>query len=124
MTLKLRSVFLFSVSAIVASGCTYTFSEGEQIESIPVGSIKPDLDFSADAPDCVTAAQRIEDNLQIGMTLADVRRLVGPPRVVLPGSWWWTAGFGNEGLPNVRYAFGPGDDDVQISSVSTDSSSC
>lgn len=123
MALEFRTVVLI-VAVTVMAGCTYTFSGQEEIAPIPVGTVKPELDYSSDAPDCETTAQRIEDNVQLGMTLADVRRLVGPPRVILPGTWWWTEGFSKDGLPHVRYPFGPSGDDVIVTSVSTDTSNC
>ena len=97
-------------------------SRGDSNE-IMLAGFKPDLDYSSEVPDCRTAAQRIEDNVQIGMRLADVRRVVGRPKFVFPGSWWWTSGFSLGGLPNVRFA--PGlSEDVPVTGVSIDTSSC
>lgn len=124
MALEFRSVVMV-VALTPMAGCTYTFSDSEKVvASIPVGTVKPELDYSNDQPDCETTAQRIADNVQVGMTLADVRRLVGSPRVILPGSWWWTEGFSTKGRPHVRYPFGPSGDDVPVTSVSTDTSNC
>ncbi len=132
MKLPRSTIFLvttigLSVMLGLSAGCSYTFSAADKIEIVPVNSVKPEIDHSTEAPDCITAAQRIEEHLVVGMTLADVRRLVGKPRLVLPGSWWWTAGFSNNrsgGKPIVRYAFGPGADDVPISSFGFDSHGC
>ena len=97
--------------------------EEEGDESIMLADIDPNLDYSDEVPDCKTAAQRIADNVQIGMRLADVRRVVGRPKFVFPGTWWWTEGFSTGGRPHVR--FSPGiSEDVPISSVSTETSGC
>jgi len=97
--------------------------EEDESSAILVASIDPNLDYSGEVPDCRTAAQRIEDNVQIGMSLADVRRVVGRPRVVFPGSWWWSDGLSLGGRPSVRFT--PGlSENVAVSSVSIESSSC
>lgn len=119
-----RNVVAVSFGAALLCGCSHNFSKEEVEASIPAGTIKPDIDYSAESPDCETAAQRIAENIQVGMTLADVKRLVGKPRVVLPGSFWWTPGFSLSGKPTVRYAFGPAEDNVPVTAFSTDTSGC
>ena len=95
----------------------------EKNSRVLVATIDPSLDYSGEVPDCKTAAQRIADNVQIGMRLADVRRVVGRPKIVFPGSWWWSDGFSLGGRPNVR--FSPGvSEAVEVSAVSIESSSC
>jgi len=97
--------------------------DDEENGSVMVASIDHSLDYSGEVPDCKTAAQRIADNVQIGMRLAEVRRVVGRPKIVFPGSWWWSEGFSLGGRPNVR--FSPGlSEDVEVSAVSIESSSC
>jgi len=125
--MKLILKVITSAFVIGATACTFTIptgSEDENENTIPFGTIEPDLDYSNETPDCFTAAQRIEDYVVEGMTLADVRRLVGQPRVILPGTWYWTAGFTREGRPAVYYAFGPADDDVPVKSTSTATNLC
>ncbi len=127
-----RAFFLISTMGLstmvgLSSGCSYTFSAADKIEVVPVSALKPEIDYSAESPDCITAAQRIEEHLVVGMTLADVKRLVGKPRLILPGAWRWTASFSKDGKgdkPIVRYAFGPGADDVPITSFGFDSRGC
>jgi len=51
--------------------------------------VKPDIDYSGETPGCMVAAQRLVDNVEVGMTLKDVTRLVGKPRYKITGSWWW-----------------------------------
>ena len=97
--------------------------EEEGNEAIMIADIDPNLDYSSEVPDCKTAAQRIADNVQVGMILADVKRVVGRPKFVFPGTWWWTEGFSVTGRPNVRFSPG-GNDDVPITSFSTESSGC
>lgn len=122
---------VFAVGIVISlNACSYTFNEAgsgtgnAEKALIADGTVKPELDYSSDAPDCKMAAQRITDNLQVGMTLGEVKRLVGQPRVILPGSWYWTPGFNNEGYPAVRYPFGPAEDNVRITSFSADTSRC
>ena len=121
---KLFPIILLPVLGLT-SACTFSLPKIEAPESIPVGTIKPELDFSDENPDCATAAKRIEENLVVGMALADVRRLVGEPRLVLPGLWAWNSDFSREGRPVVRYSLaGSGCDDSPISSFSFESSNC
>lgn len=121
---NLFSIVLFLAFALI-SACSFSLPQLEQAESIPVGTIKPEIDFSDENPDCATAAKRIEENLVVGMTLADVRRLVGEPRLVLPGLWAWNGDFSRKGRPAVRFSLGgSGFDDSPISSFSFESSNC
>ncbi len=114
--------------AVFIAGCTFSLPdslpEREKVESLPVGEISPEIDYSAESPDCVTAAQRIEDSVVIGMALSDVRRLVGQPKTVLPGSWWWTSGFSIGGRPVVRFGFSGVEHGSVVSSFSIDRSDC
>ncbi len=97
--------------------------EDDNDKTIMVADINPALDYSGEVPDCRTAAQRIAENVQVGMRMADVRRLVGRPKLVFPGSWWWTEGLSLGGRPNVRFSLGVSEN-VSVSSVSSDSSKC
>ncbi len=113
------------LSVILVAGCTFTLPTDEGVEVVPFNTIKPELDYSAESPDCELAAQRIKDNLVVGMTLADVKRLVGQPRLIMPGSWWWTAGFSKStGKPRVSYPLGPSADDVPITSFRSNTDGC
>lgn len=118
----MRVVFISAAISLLGA-CSKVSTETE-IEAEPVSAIKPDIDYSTETPGCELAAQRLSENVEVGMTLAEVRRLVGQPRLILPGRWIWKSGFAFDGLPIVRYEFGPADDDVQITSFTSDSSSC
>lgn len=96
----------------------------EKKATIPVGQIKPEVDFSAETPDCITAGERIAANLQEGMALGDVIRLVGKPGWKLPGSWWWTQSFDNVGKPFVKFDLGARSMDTAVKSFSADTSDC
>ncbi|OED44487.1 hypothetical protein AB833_01555 [Chromatiales bacterium (ex Bugula neritina AB1)] len=72
-------------------------------EKIDGSKVKPELDYSKESPDCVTAGQRIADNLQVGMSQKDVLRLVGKPKFRLPGNWWWSFSFDKTGKPIVFF---------------------
>jgi len=137
--MKLLFTTLFIISLGATSACTRTFdlsgkstsenpqspkAESAKVELIPIGTVKPELDFSNEVPDCETAAQRIRDNVTEGMVLADIRRLVGKPRAALPGSWWWSSGFGSTGRPFVRFGFGTGDDTVPVTSFGGGDAGC
>ncbi len=112
----------------VLAGCTFQFEPKdatvEETKIIPLGSVSPELDHSSESPVCEVAAQRIADNIQIGMAQKDVRRLVGQPRLVLPGTWYWSRGFSKEGLPLVRFKTSRADNTVTVASFSVDSSAC
>lgn len=91
---------------------------------VEVGKLKPEIDYSNESPGCELAADRLSENVQVGMTLGEVRRLVGKPRVILPGRWFWTRGIGFGGRPMVSYGFGPADSSVRITAFSTDIFGC
>lgn len=126
----ISSMRLFLVVAMVTSvlsACTFNIGKDkddasveERKEVIPVGTVKPEIDFSSEIPSCEVAAQRIGDNLLVGMMAADVRRLVGKPRVIFPGIWLWTSSFSFEGRPAVRFGLSSS----EVSSFSADSNEC
>ena len=124
----ISSIRLFIIvvgTSIVLSGCTFTFGQetdavAKQSDTIPVGTVKPDIDYSSEAPGCEVAAQRIADNLQIGMQLEDVTRLVGQPRLILPGVWLWTRAVSSSGRPKVRFVIGTS----KVSSFSAENDEC
>ncbi len=116
-------VLLIFIAVLALGACAQSAKKAES-NTIPFGTVKPEIDFSRETPGCELAAERIADNIQVGMTLADVRRLVGQPRVIVPGRWIWSPGFASDGRPMVRYKFGPADNDVPISAFSTDSFGC
>ena len=87
-------------------------------------NVKPELDYSRESPDCITAAQRLADNVQVGMTLSEVTRLVGQPKLRVTGSWRWSKSFSRRGNPLVRFAFLPGRAHTVITGVVSDSSNC
>jgi len=124
LTMKTLSPIVLFLALGIASACTIKIPERDQAVVIPEGTIKPELDFSEESPDCATAAKRIEENVVVGMTLADVRRVVGEPRLVLPGVWTWNSDFSRKGRPAVRFALGSGFDDEPVSSFSFESSGC
>jgi len=53
---KLFPIILLPVLGLT-SACTFSLPTIEAPESIPVGTIKPELDFSDENPDCATAAK-------------------------------------------------------------------
>lgn len=92
--------------------------------AIPAVKVKPDLDYSEELPDCVTAGERLAENIQVGMTLDEVIRLVGKPRYKLPGSWWWSASFSEKGVPVVKFRIGAGIGTKPITSFLADTEDC
>lgn len=87
-------------------------------------TIKPELDFSDEKPDCTTAGARLAEHIEIGMTLDDVIRLVGKPSLKLPGFWWWSGTVSKEGRPMVKFPIGRSQGDVVITELRSDTSSC
>lgn len=124
----MRLVVPIALIGSVLAGCTFNFqpkdATAEETKIIPVGSISPELDYSSESPGCEVAAQRIADNIQLGMAQKDVRRLVGQPRLVLPGTWYWSRGFSKEGLPLVRFKTSRADNTITVVSISAESSAC
>lgn len=117
--------------ALVLAGCAGTQSLfGHSVSSepetypTPVFKVKPDIDYSGESPSCVIAAQRLADNVEVGMTLSEVQRLVGQPRWKIPGSWWWSKSFSKAGKPLVRFALQRGRDTTVITAIDTDTSRC
>jgi hypothetical protein len=90
----------------------------------PVLNVKPELDYSKEYPSCTVAGQRLAENVEVGMTLKDVVRLVGQPRLKVTGSWWWSKSFSQSGKPRVRFGLHRGRDDTIITAISTDVSRC
>ncbi len=86
--------------------------------------VKPDIDYSNETPDCLTAGQRIAENVVVGMTRQDVSRLVGNPAWKLPGSWWWSASFDKDGKPVVFFNGLASAQKQRVTSVSADTSAC
>lgn len=89
-----------------------------------VAKVKPELDFSAELPGCVTAGERLAENIQVGMTLNEVLRLVGRPKFKLPGSWWWSSSFSENGIPVVKFQLGPGSGSTPVTSFLSDTENC
>jgi len=90
----------------------------------PVFLVKPEIDYSGEYPNCVVAGQRLADNVEVGMTLKDVTRLVGQPRWKIPGSWWWSKSFSKAGKPLVRFGIQKGQDDTVITGLDTSTDRC
>ena len=115
MTVKI-STFAFIMAtafmslALAGCGSLTSFSapsSKKETESFPtpILNVKPEIDYSSEYPSCIVAAQRLADNVEVGMSLKDVRRLVGQPRWMIPGSWWWSKSFSNAGKPRVRFGY-------------------
>jgi len=92
--------------------------------AVQLVNVKPEIDYSGESPDCFTAAQRLADNVQVGMTLGEVTRLVGQPKWRITGSWRWSKTFGGAGKPLVRFPFQQGRAHMVITKVVSDSSNC
>jgi len=131
----IRLVVSVASIAVILSGCTFTIggdpvekevaTDTDETKPIQAGTAKPELDYSSESPGCKVAAQRIADNIQVGMTLADVRRLVGKPRTVIPGSWTWTRSLSfGDSVPGVKYGIISTGSDAEITSFTSDSSGC
>jgi len=115
--------------ALLLTGCASVQSivgsaDEEPTFPTPVLMVKPDIDYSGETPGCMVAAQRLVDNVEVGMTLKDVTRLVGKPRYKITGSWWWSKSFSKSGKPRVRFDFQRGQDDTVITGIDTDTSGC
>ncbi len=122
--MKLKAVFL-GLSVSLICGCAVNdIPQPLSQESVTRAKVKPELDYSNETPDCKTAALRIAENIEIGMTLSDVQRLVGKPKWKLPGSWWWSSSLSETGRPNIRYPIGPGTRDVVITGLSSEFGEC
>lgn len=96
----------------------------QKFEPLDTPILKPEIDYAAEYPDCMTAGKRLAENIEIGMTLNEVTRLVGKPRWKVPGSWWWSKSFSKEGKPLVRFAFQKGREDTRVTAIETDTSRC
>lgn len=90
----------------------------------PATRVSPELDYSDESPDCLTAANRLAENVEVGMPLDEVIRLVGKPRYKLPGSWWWGAAFSEKGVPVVKFQLGPGVGTKPVTSFLSETESC
>ncbi len=118
--------------AFALASCTATLPElgsffglnSEEPVVIPVGTIKPELDYSSESPECEIAAQRISENVQVGMTRKDVERLVGQPKLILAGAWHWTRGFTRTGRPIVKFQSSREQNSVFVSSFTAESNEC
>ena len=99
-------------------------SKSRPDEQISAKDIRPDLDFSGEIPDCITAGERLAEYIQVGMTLGDVKRLVGRPFYESPGSWRWSNNFVKDGLPKVSYRLGVAHDGAKVSSLQVETFNC
>ncbi len=123
---KPSTLLVVALSAFALQGCSKISipeSEPEPVAA-PIAMVKPEIDYSSESPDCETAGQRLADNIEVGMTLGDVRRLVGKPVYRLPGSWWWSRGLSKTGKPNVQFDLVVSNDDVKVKKISTAVSGC
>lgn len=124
-----KNIIPLTLVLIAVSGCSLIPNAADEPVP-PAGSAKmvalvaPELDYSDETPDCVTAGQRIAAHIEVGMTLEDVRRLVGNPRWDLPGQWWWSASFSETGRPRIKFPFGRGLPDVKVTGVQADTDRC
>ena len=134
MNVKISTVAFFMALAFMSlalAGCgsltSFSAPSGKKETAsfpTPILTVKPELDYSSEYPSCVVAAQRLADNVEVGMSLKDVRRLVGQPRWMIPGSWWWSKSFSSAGKPRVRFGYERGRDHTAITGIDTDSSRC
>ncbi len=114
-----------ALTVFVIQGCAMQTTEPEAPAPVVTAPlVKPEIDYSSESPDCETAAQRLTDNVEVGMTLGDVRRLVGSPLYRLPTTWWWSRGLSKTGKPYVEFPLVIGEDNVKIAKIVTDSSGC
>jgi len=110
-----------AISLLLLQGCLSN-PPAEVAAPAPISTIMPEVDHSGDAPDCETAAQRIADNVAVGIPMREVQRLVGKPAYKLPGYWLWSDGFNRSGKPFVMYdAIGSTLDDPPVSEGSSTS---
>ena len=123
MALAFMSLALAGCGSLQSFAAPSTKKETESFPT-PILTVKPELDYSSEYPSCIVAAQRLADNVEVGMSLKDVRRLVGQPRWMIPGSWWWSKSFSSAGKPRVRFGYERGRDHTAITAIDTDSSRC
>jgi hypothetical protein len=118
------AALIVGVSVFMLSGCAKPVAEpvAEPLATKPL--IKPEIDYSSETPDCETAGKRLAENIEVGMTLGDARRLVGKPTFRLPTTWWWSRGISKTGKPYIEFPLVLSDDDVKITNVVTDVSGC
>jgi len=129
MKLTFNSVSNLVLSAALITtitACTATTVPQPTPAPVPVPTYKPEIDHSKESPDCVTAGQRIEEHIKVGMTLREVRRLVGNPRYQIPGSWWWSNTFSlkKTARPTVTFRPAPVNDDLKVLSFTANISGC
>lgn len=122
---------LFALVTLPLASCTTTFGEladdlglQETVAETPAVKVKPELDYSAESPDCATAAARLAENIQVGMALSEVQRLVGKPKFKVPGSWWYASSFSKGGVPVVKFQFGSSIGTKPVKSFSAESDNC
>ena len=120
------TITVAALGLVALQGCANKVVESSEPAATPepMAMILPDIDYSSESPDCETAGQRLADNIEVGMTLGDVRRLVGKPVFRLPGSWWWSRGLSKTGKPFVEFDLVLSNDDVKVKKVSTSVSGC
>ena len=128
--MTIKKIFTMVASVSLLAGCATMESmlgnSGNKTDEFPtpVVTVKPEIDFSAETPACTVAGQRLAENVEVGMTLKDVTRLVGKPKWKITGSWWWSKSFSKRGKPVVRFGLQRGRDDTIITGISTDTSGC
>jgi len=120
------SILLLSAVIATSMACTAINTTKPEPEPIPAPTYKPEIDYSGESPDCETAGQRIKKHVKVGMTLREVRRLVGNPRYKIPGSWWWSNSFSlkKSARPTVTFPPAPADDDLKVLSFTASTTGC
>jgi len=123
---SISNLILSAAIIIALTACTATTTTKPEPEPVPLPTYKPEIDHSKESPDCVTAGQRIEEHVKVGMTLREVRRLVGNPRYLIPGSWWWSDSFSLEksARPTVTFPPAPADDNLKVLSFTANTGGC
>ena len=121
---KTAAALFAGLSVLMVTGCTTPVIEPvvQPVAKQPL--IKPEIDYSSETPDCETAGTRLAEYIDVGMTLGDVRRLVGSPTFRLPTTWWWSRGFSKTGKPYIEFPLVTGNDDIKITNVVSDISGC
>ena len=120
-----------AICFLLAGGCSLLGidlsekrSKSRPAEQISAKDIRPDLDYSGEIPDCITAGERLAEYIQVGMTLGDVKRLVGRPFYQTPSSWSWSNNFVEKGLPKVRFPLGVAHDGAKVNSLHVETFNC
>ena len=122
--LKFVLASLALTSLVACSTLSDIVGELDEVADPPEVKVKPELDYSGETPDCKTAGKRLAENIEVGMALDEVIRLVGKPSFRLPGSWWWSAKFSEAGVPVVKFQFGAGVGTKPVNSFVSDIDKC